>query len=268
MQSCVEGRNLACMLRFSNALNSPIMRRNTLSTRPGLRIMGIRFSCPAGHQLHVKSFLAGKRGVCPKCGVSVLVPNVLSDESRPEVQAESISAAATTVANREAGRPGTPALDIGSQSVVISVVGPPTSVTPPPVPAPPLPSQPAPPTNLEVTYPQAVTPADVPPSLNAPPSGSVPQQLVMPESLETISPAASYVARRERNRRHRVTMAVCLLVAVILLAAVFVWVLQHAPSGAAENTPGTTSEYNVSPRSSSSIAAETGSNPLPKQVAS
>jgi hypothetical protein len=226
--------------------------------------MGIRFSCPAGHQLHVKSFLAGKRGVCPKCGVSVLIPNVLSDESRPEVQSESIAAAATTVANREAGRPGTPALDVGSQSVVISVVGPPTSVTPPPVPAPPLPNQPATPTSLEVTFPQA----DVPPSLNAPPSGSVPQQLVMPESLEPHSPAASYVARRERNRRHRITMAVCLLLAVIVLAAVLVWVLHRAPSGAAEKTPGTTSEYNILSRSSSSLAASARSNTLPKQVTS
>ena len=36
--------------------------------------MGIRFSCENGHELHVKSFLAGKRGVCPKCGVKVEIP--------------------------------------------------------------------------------------------------------------------------------------------------------------------------------------------------
>ncbi len=36
--------------------------------------MGIRFYCPSGHRLHVKSFLAGKRGICPHCGEKVLIP--------------------------------------------------------------------------------------------------------------------------------------------------------------------------------------------------
>jgi hypothetical protein len=36
--------------------------------------MGIRFFCPNGHRLHVKSFLAGKRGVCPDCGQGVDIP--------------------------------------------------------------------------------------------------------------------------------------------------------------------------------------------------
>ncbi len=36
--------------------------------------MGIRFQCPNGHALHVKSFLAGKRGICPQCGARVLIP--------------------------------------------------------------------------------------------------------------------------------------------------------------------------------------------------
>jgi hypothetical protein len=36
--------------------------------------MGIKFRCPNGHKLNVKSFLAGKRGVCPKCGTSLRIP--------------------------------------------------------------------------------------------------------------------------------------------------------------------------------------------------
>lgn len=36
--------------------------------------MGIRFYCPSGHRLNVKAFLAGKRGICPKCGVKVRIP--------------------------------------------------------------------------------------------------------------------------------------------------------------------------------------------------
>ncbi len=36
--------------------------------------MGIKFLCPNGHKLHVKSFLSGKRAICPKCGERVVVP--------------------------------------------------------------------------------------------------------------------------------------------------------------------------------------------------
>ena len=36
--------------------------------------MGIRFCCPNGHKLHVKAFLAGKRGICPECGAKVEIP--------------------------------------------------------------------------------------------------------------------------------------------------------------------------------------------------
>jgi uncharacterized protein DUF4339 len=36
--------------------------------------MGIKFHCPNGHKLNVKSFLAGKKGVCPKCGTRVRIP--------------------------------------------------------------------------------------------------------------------------------------------------------------------------------------------------
>lgn len=51
--------------------------------------MGIRFSCPNGHTLHVKAFLAGKRGICPKCGVKLTIPQV-SDERLSEDLRESI----------------------------------------------------------------------------------------------------------------------------------------------------------------------------------
>jgi len=36
--------------------------------------MGIKFHCPKGHKLNVKAFLAGKKGVCPKCGTKVRIP--------------------------------------------------------------------------------------------------------------------------------------------------------------------------------------------------
>lgn len=43
--------------------------------------MGIRFHCPNGHKLNVKSFLAGKRGYCPKCNVKLRIPT----ESEPDL---------------------------------------------------------------------------------------------------------------------------------------------------------------------------------------
>ena len=36
--------------------------------------MGIRFNCPNGHKLNVKTFLAGRTGFCPHCGVKVAIP--------------------------------------------------------------------------------------------------------------------------------------------------------------------------------------------------
>jgi len=43
--------------------------------------MGIRFRCPNGHKLNVKSFLAGKRGVCPDCGQTFRIPPEGTDDS-------------------------------------------------------------------------------------------------------------------------------------------------------------------------------------------
>jgi hypothetical protein len=69
--------------------------------------MGIRFTCPNGHKLHVKEFLAGKRAVCPDCGARLVVPN---PQSAAAVGAES---------------PGSPLpADFGSASVVIPTFDP------------------------------------------------------------------------------------------------------------------------------------------------
>lgn len=43
--------------------------------------MGIRFFCPQGHKLNVKSFLAGKIGFCPYCNVKVEIPLTSTRES-------------------------------------------------------------------------------------------------------------------------------------------------------------------------------------------
>jgi hypothetical protein len=43
--------------------------------------MGIRVYCPNGHRLNVKSFLAGKRGICPRCGAKFDIPE--ADPAQP-----------------------------------------------------------------------------------------------------------------------------------------------------------------------------------------
>jgi hypothetical protein len=48
--------------------------------------MGIKFLCPNGHKLHVKSFLASQRGVCPHCAEKFIVPA----QSLPDIRVESI----------------------------------------------------------------------------------------------------------------------------------------------------------------------------------
>jgi hypothetical protein len=46
--------------------------------------MGIKFYCPNGHKVNVKSFLAGKKGLCPKCGVRVDIPlESVADPAQP-----------------------------------------------------------------------------------------------------------------------------------------------------------------------------------------
>jgi hypothetical protein len=46
--------------------------------------MGIKFLCPNGHKLHVKSFLSGRRAICPKCGARLVVPVIQDRESATE----------------------------------------------------------------------------------------------------------------------------------------------------------------------------------------
>jgi hypothetical protein len=52
--------------------------------------MGIKFRCPNGHKLNVKSFLAGKRGVCPDCGTTFRIPE---EPGGSDIQAEPIVSA-------------------------------------------------------------------------------------------------------------------------------------------------------------------------------
>jgi hypothetical protein len=87
--------------------------------------MGIRVVCPNGHKLNVKSFLAGKRGVCPHCGAKFDIPAGAKDEASDDrlqsvgtVSAGSgagpAAAASTSSAEMRAGHlaKGTPARSV------------------------------------------------------------------------------------------------------------------------------------------------------------
>ena len=75
--------------------------------------MGIKFHCPNGHKLNVKAFLAGKKGICPKCGTKIRIPTVsepgldsdLDEDDAAEASKSNGSGAMTAV-----HRPASPAV--------------------------------------------------------------------------------------------------------------------------------------------------------------
>ncbi len=73
--------------------------------------MGIKFRCHAcDKKLHVKAFLAGKRGVCPKCGAKVRIPSASTEgtheaavSGREAEQAVTRAASARPAAGQQVG---------------------------------------------------------------------------------------------------------------------------------------------------------------------
>lgn len=67
--------------------------------------MGIKFLCPNGHKLHVKSFLASQRGVCPHCGEKFMIPA----QSIPDIRVESLG---VKESRRQGAAGGAPSVDV------------------------------------------------------------------------------------------------------------------------------------------------------------
>ena len=57
--------------------------------------MGIRILCPNGHRLNIKSFLAGKRGICPHCDAKFDIP-LKSDPAALKRKKEEAASAASS----------------------------------------------------------------------------------------------------------------------------------------------------------------------------
>jgi hypothetical protein len=79
--------------------------------------MGIKFNCPNGHKLNVKSFLAGRKGVCPHCGASFRIPSdqqADGDDGDEAVADHPPQTAAPTPAAKSNGAPAVSAPAMGS----------------------------------------------------------------------------------------------------------------------------------------------------------
>ena len=64
--------------------------------------MGIRFLCPNGHRLNVKAHLAGHRGICPECGISMWIPQTSVTEKSSSIKTAPKDAKTTTASVTEA----------------------------------------------------------------------------------------------------------------------------------------------------------------------
>jgi hypothetical protein len=88
--------------------------------------MGIKFNCPNGHKLNVKSFLAGKKGVCPHCGAKFRIPMEGGDDGddRPAPAHGSNGTkprAMAVAAPTGAGVPAMPPFPVGGVSTPVTM---------------------------------------------------------------------------------------------------------------------------------------------------
>ena len=169
--------------------------------------MGIRLTCPNGHKLNVKTFLAGKRGVCPQCGAKFAIPMTpdapISDASQSSVVGESHSVEIISPTSSHTTSVA------AAPSVIIAVAD--CSASPPILES----------DSVATHAPESVSSA-IPPL----PVADAPQPLVVTDS-GPVTPEAKYVTRRERSRRKQLTITVVLLLLVIVLAVVLIWVLRR-----------------------------------------
>lgn len=213
--------------------------------------MGIRFTCPAGHQLNVKSELAGKRGVCPQCGAKVQIPNAIPQPLQVgtvETEVEPPLAATEPEAAKPQGMAELiPAMDeawyvrppgggqFGPANPVQFVqwlregrVVPEAHVWRAGWPDWRRASEAA--ADLPAALPTLTPPAAELPSAE-PLAGPPVIPAVVPDELPRIPRPA---ARRKRSAKRQFTVAILLLTVALILGAILIWVLQREPSATAQ----------------------------------
>jgi hypothetical protein len=216
--------------------------------------MGIRFQCPNGHKLNVKADLAGKRAICPSCGVRIVVPAESNGGSSPELARAII----------ESSAPDLPA-EIGTERPRSEV-----TTAEPALPALAIAATPAPRGNVWYVRPSVggqfgpategvfrdwiadgrvtadayvwregwpewklareaanVLPAPLAATPIAPAPAAAPPSLDAAVAVADASPASRYATRRRRSKKHQLTLAVLMLLAVLVLAGVLAWVVRR-----------------------------------------
>jgi hypothetical protein len=161
--------------------------------------MGIRFLCPNGHKLNVKTFLAGKRAICPDCGARVLVPNA------PQQSVQQVSAPVSL--NVAANRENAEWMDSTAPSVILSLAA------------------------------SEVAPASGVADVLSPAETSLPESIIAattvhhaPATVETKPEDVAAGLQRDRTRRNQMLVVFGLLLVVVMLAGVLVWVLKRSAS--------------------------------------
>ncbi|NLE39953.1 MAG: hypothetical protein GX621_18200, partial [Pirellulaceae bacterium] len=85
--------------------------------------MGIRVQCPNGHKLNIKATQAGKRGVCPRCGIKFDIP--AADQATESNELEETVATAPESEPADSPQPlvrsNGPAVEIPSIAIVPDV---------------------------------------------------------------------------------------------------------------------------------------------------
>jgi hypothetical protein len=190
--------------------------------------MGIRFLCPNGHKLNVKSFLAGKRALCPQCGAKVLVP-----DSPAPVPEASASAGEVVAAQRAAGeQPAVPPQASSTPPSVLIALAEDESVTPDGA--------------ASEAFVVPTLPIGPPPTPDA--IKIAPDPMPAPAEPIAMLPDVAYNLHRARNRRNQWRIAIALVVLVVVLAIVLIWVLRR--------------NANLAPASTSSATKGIGAEPL------
>lgn len=197
--------------------------------------MGIRFLCPNGHKLNVKTFLAGKRAICPDCGARVLVPFPVDAEERGTASTDSLRTTVSSLASGSITILPNSDVEFASPSVVVATM--PNQAASPEVQPVPI-SQPA--------------PAD-----DALPDSIIAAHSIQPQSSTDAdeTPDNPHIMRRQRVQRRQLQIAIMLLCMVIALAVALVWVLRRdaAPQPTAEPETKTTQLFPAVPTSISVI---------------
>jgi hypothetical protein len=197
----------------------------------GGRSMGIRFSCPNGHKLNVKTFLAGKRGVCPQCGARFIIPEAqepeplqlphsLSINQKQHVElfspvyGESMSLSDPPSMIIDVVEPDALRANIGSESMDIrdEVLAP----------------------VADMPAPTAIEPQPLRESSQQPFPQSFSQPLIETPSTPPAA-RATFAARPQRRYRLQIVVSILLFVLVVVLGIVLVSVLRRdrvrSPSG-------------------------------------